>query len=126
MSKRFHFGKDTIRKYLSIGKSLGWCSSSTSKNNSHFHNPYKYDAPNNTTPIRCTNNNIYFKGSCLCSRVSQDVFGFKISDSTLRRILKGLKSTSQKVKYSFEYVTKEEFNKALNDGLKCYGSSYYI
>lgn len=126
MEKRFHFSKDTIRKYLSIGESLGWCSSSTSINNSHYYNPYEYDAPNNTIPIKCIDNDTYFKGSCLCSKVSEEVFGFKIGDSTLRHILKGLKSKSRKVKYSFEYVTKEEFNNAINNGLKCYGSPYYI
>ena len=126
MSAKFHFSRDTIRKYLSIGESLGWCSSSTSINNSHYHNPYKYDAPNSTIPIKCIDNNTYFKGSCLCSKVSEDVFGFKIGDSTLRHILKGLRSKSRKVKYSFEYATKEEFNNAINNGLKCYGSPYYI
>lgn len=126
MEKRFHFSKDTIRKYLSIGESLGWCSSSTSINNSHYYNPYEYDAPNNTIPIKCIDNDTYFKGSCLCSKVSEEVFGFKIGDSTLRHILKGLKSKSRKVKYSFEYVTKEEFNNAINNGLKCYGSPYCI
>lgn len=126
MGKRFHFSKDTIRKYLSIGESLGWCSSSTSINNSHYYNPYEYDAPNNTIPIKCIDNNTYFKGSCLCSKVSEEVFGFKIGDSTLRHILKGLKSNSRKVKYSFEYISKEEFNNAITNGFKCYGSPYYI
>lgn len=126
IGERFHFSKDTIRKYLSIGESLGWCSSSTSIKNSHYYNPYKYDAPNNTTPIKCMDNNTYFKGSCLCSKVSEEVFGFKIGDSTLRHILKGLKSKSRKIQYSFEYVSKEEFNKAINNGLCCYGSPYSI
>lgn len=126
MSDKFHFGKDTIRKYLSIGESLGWCSSSTSVNNSHYNNPYEYDAPNNTTPIKCIENNTYFKGSCLCSKVSEEVFGFKIGDSTLRHILKGLKSKSRKIKYSFEYITREEFNKAIDNGSKCYGTPYCI
>lgn len=126
LCSKFHLHRDTIRKYLSIGKSLGWCSSATSINNSHFNNPYKYDAPNNTMPIKCMDNNTYFKGSCLCSKVSEEVFGFKIGDSTLRHILKGLKSKSRKIQYSFEYVSKEEFNKAINNGLCCYGSPYSI
>ena len=126
MGAIFHFCRDTIRKYLKVGKSLGWCSSATSINNSHFNNPYKYDAPNNTKPIKCMDNNTYFKGSCLCSKVSEEVFGFKIGDSTLRHILKGLKSKSRKIQYSFEYVSKEEFNKAINNGLCCYGSPYSI
>ena len=126
MSAVFHFCRTTIRKYLETGKSLGWCSFSTSRNNPHYHNPYKLDAPDSTIPIRCIDSNIYFKGACLCSKVSEDVFGFKLWSSTLRHILKGLKSKSRKIKYSFEYVTKEEFNDAIKKGLRCYGSPYAI
>ena len=126
MSIKFHFCKDTIRKYLLIGESLGWCSSSTSINNSHYNNHYEYDAPDSTIPIRCIDNNTYFKGSCLCSKVSESVFGFKIGDSTLRHILKGLKSKSRKIKYTFEYISKEDFNNAIKNGLKCYGSPYHL
>lgn len=122
---QLHFDKSTVRNHLRQGAELGWCdynvetyrfSSRVKKTD------YSMDAPNITKPIKC--NDIYFKGTRLCSKLSEQIFGEHISNSGIRYKLK--EKLDWNGIYTFEYITKEEFNEALNNGMECYGEPYTI
>lgn len=130
MEKLFGFSESTIRKYLRIGYKLGWCH----EEESHFHKSEschikgtydrKYplldtsiDSTNNTNPILYVPENIYFKGAALCSRLSEEVLGKRIPDSTIRYKLR-------RDSKEFKFITKEEFNNAFYNNERCYGTPF--
>lgn len=126
ISEIYKFKPCTIRDYLKIGTKLGWCDyDGPIWNTSHFGNFMYDDAPNRSQPIKCLNNNIYFKSSGLCSKHSKSIFGKYLGYSAIRSRLINNKTESPE-KYNFKYVTKEEFNKAMNDGCVCYGTPFLI
>lgn len=126
IQNKFGFSIDTIRKYLKIGDDLGWCVYSGVMNTTHYNNTFAYDAPDRTRPIKCIEKNIYFKGCKLCSKMSYQIFGRNIGASTIRYMVNNIKAKSRCMKCTFEYVSKKEFNKAIKDGLQCYGSPFLI
>ena len=122
---QLHFNKKTVRNHLIQAAELGWCDYDIKTyrfSNRAKKMDYSMDAPDITKPIKC--NGIYFKGSCLCSKLSEQVFGKHISDSGIRRKLK--ENLPWDEIYTFEYITKEEFNEAYNNGMECYGKPYII
>lgn len=123
--EQLHFDRTTVRSHLKNGAELGWCDYNV--------DTYRYserakkinfntDSFNSTTPIKY--NGIYFKGACLCSKLSEQIFGKHISDSSIRRKLK--KFSNQNQNFDFRYITKEEFNDAFAKGFECYGNPYAI
>ena len=123
--EQLHFDKNTVRNHLKQGSELGWCDYNVETyrfSNRAKKVDYSMDAPDTTKPIKC--NNIYFKGTRLCSELSRRIFGKYISDSGVRYKLK--ENLSWDKIYTFEYITKEEFNEAYNNGMECYGKPYII
>lgn len=127
MVNMFHLSDATIRKYLKVGNKLHWCFyNPQNRKENHYDNIYKDDAKNYSAPIKCINNNTYFKSVLLCEKNSNEVFGRYIGSSTIRYILSGIKTKSRKVKLNFSYITQQEFNNAIKGGCECYGSPFII
>ena len=124
LAKMFHISTSTVRKYLKIGSELNWCN--YNEVGPHKINPYKFDTPNSSTPIKIDELNIYFKSDGLCSKYSEQIFGKFVSRSIIRHNLKGTAKSLQKQGYTISYVTREEFNEAINNGLTTYGSPFIL
>lgn len=122
---QLHFDRTTVRNHLKQGAELGWCDYNveTYRYSSRAKKmDYSMDVPDATRPIKC--NGIYFKGTRICSKLSEQIFGKYISNSGIRYKLK--EKLSWNKNYTFEYITKEEFNEALNNGMECYGKPYIV
>lgn len=127
IEEKFHISNKTIIKYLKIGNKLNWCIyNQNNRKENHYDNIYKNDAKNSSSPIKCIDNNVYFKSIILCEKNSENIFGRRISRSTIRYILSGTKTKYHKVNVNFSYVTQQEFNDAIENGYKCYGSPFII
>ncbi len=122
----FHFSESTLRKYVKLGMSIGWCKRKNSKRKlKKLYGTYtrKYplldlglDCRNDTTPLKY-DNRIFFKSVRLCSENSDEVIGKHYPESTIRYKLK-----RQGTK--FEEITKQEFNTAFEKGNQCFGTPF--
>lgn len=127
LSKKYHIHKSTIRKYLKIGNQLNWCKfDKLVSKTKHYDNPNFNDAPNSSRPIYCKTINSYFKSVGLCSKNSEKLFHRYIGASTIRFLLSGKETKFKKINIDFEYITKQEFNKAIENGCECYGTPYKL
>lgn len=127
LSQKYHIHKSTIRKYLKIGNKLNWCKfDELVSKTKHYDNPNLNDAPNSSKPIYCKTVNTYFKSIGLCSKNSENLFNKHIGNSTIRFLLSGKETKFKKVNIDFQYITKQEFNQAIEKGFKCYGSPYKL
>ena len=120
----FHLSRTTISKYLTIANKIGLCSYNQSDWIRRKGNYFDNDSSNFSTPIRCIDTDIYFKSVGLCSRLSKQIFGIQLNESCMRSVLNG--EFSQHKNYHFEYVTKQQFNLAIETGLQCFGSPFYF
>lgn len=100
----FHFSEATLRKYIKLGISVGWCHNKVFSKHTGC-NPVVY------------NNSIYFKSIRLCSKYSKTIIGKHYPESTVCYLLK-----RQGTK--FEKITKQDFNRAYNEGKQCYGDPF--
>ena len=120
LSEKFHLSYLAIQNYLKQGDTLGWCK--YDPKNYRKANIYKNDTVNTSNPIKCVENNKYFKSVGLCARKCVDAFGIQLNESSIRSVLQGKYSHHRH--YHFEYITKQDFNKAFKMGYECYGSLY--
>ena len=124
LAKHFHLSPTTISTYLHRGNELGICEYNVSKGGGRRKNIYIDDTVNTARPIKCLENNIYFKSCGLCARLSKEVFNIHLNDCSIRSVLQGKYSHHRN--YHFEYVTQNEFNEAYEHGLLCYGSPFKL
>ena len=122
LKNKFKLSYTVIQQYLKQVAKLGWCI--YDPQNYRRKNIFKDDTVNTSTPIKCIENNKYFKSVGLCSRKSINAFGIQLDLCSIRSVLSG-KYTHHRG-YHFVYVTKEEFNKAIDNNLECYGSPFCI
>lgn len=108
MERIFNFSEHTIRKYLQIGYKLGWCNKDQRNNRCILVR---------SRPILYIPKNIYFKNIELYSRLSEELFGERISSSTVRYKIK-------RNNECYMFISKEEFNKAFYNGECCYGTPF--
>ncbi|MGV2640105.1 hypothetical protein GNF86_01435 [Clostridium perfringens] len=79
--------RQTIRKYLCIGKELKWCDY-----NVEISNYYKNKKVSEETKSRCSkkiiclNNNKIFDSASECSKQSEEIFGVKLTTSSIGRV----------------------------------------
>lgn len=111
----FKISDTTARGYLKRGTELGICDFVTTMNTSHYGGNRTDYAHEYSRPIYCPEIKTYFKSIGICSNHSEELLGRHIGDSTIREILKGRRSCVRKINYNFTYVSKEEFNRAVND-----------
>lgn len=125
LENRFKLSETTIRKYIQIGFSLGWCADrvikygSITSNNLHIKGTYERKYPLLNRDIDCTNNctplfyepeGLYFKSIGLASK---KLF---IPKSTIRyKLLR---------KKGFVPITKLQFNNAYECGAYCIGTPF--
>lgn len=109
MEKVFHYSEHTIRKYLKIGYDLGWCHKDKRNSNTN---------KKRSSALLYTPKNAYFKTVALCHRMSAEVIGESVPESTIRYKL------SRDNYPDFQYITQEEFDKAFYDGKLCYGDPF--
>lgn len=122
LKNKYHLSYSAIQRYLKLGDNLGWCKYDTK--NYRKRNIYNDDTVNTSKPIKCIENNKYFKSIGLCSRKSIDAFGIQLNESSIRSVLQGKYSHHRN--YHFEYITKQDFNKAIENGCECYGTPYKL
>lgn len=123
--KLYNISNNTLSCYLKIGNRLKWCEYDNSGKNEHLYNPFENDAHDRSHPIKCNENNIFFKSIPLCAKNSFQVFGLQIGDSTIRfKVNNPL--CENRINYTFSYISKEEFNEAIKNGFKCYGTAFNI
>lgn len=122
LKEKFKLGYSAIQGYLKQGSKLGWCDYDV--NNFRRNNIYKNDTVNTSKPIKCIENNKYFKSAGLCSRKSKEAFGMQLNECSIRSVLKG--EYQHHRGYHFIYISKEEFNEAISNNFECYGSPYRI
>ena len=122
LSEKFHLSYFAIQNYLKQGNSLGWCD--YDPKNYRRKNIYTDDTVNTSNPIKCIENNKYFKSIGLCTRKSVEAFGIQLDEASLRSVLKGKYSHHRN--YHFQYITKQDFNQAIKNGFECYGSPYKL
>lgn len=73
-------------------------------------------------PIYCIETNQYFQSIALCEKISEQIFGIKLTNNNMsRQINKNKKHKG----YTFKYVTKEEFNNAKKEfPNNCFGDFF--
>lgn len=114
LENKFHLSESTLRKYIKLGVSVGWC------HNKEYYNPaHKHISSKNKTKPLLYDNSVYFKSVRLCSENSDILMGKHYPDSTIRYKLKRHDS-------KFEEITKQEFNMAFEQGKQCYGTPFVI
>jgi hypothetical protein len=113
MKLLFKLSRNTIDHYLKLGNALGWCKYAGFCKDSHAENP-----------IVCLDNNIYFESTGICAKYSENIFGTKINSDTIKYLINNPNDYNNLPK--FIYITKQEFNNALENNLKCYGSRFNI
>ena len=106
MEKKFHLSETTIRKYLKLGISQGWCK----KRDNHVL-PKQY-------PI-LYKNKIYFRNMKICSNILKKEYGISVPVSTIRYKL-------DRNDLDFKMITKQEFNDAYDSNKLCYGNKYKV
>lgn len=124
LSDIFHFSTTTLTKYLKQGDKLGWCIYNKAEWNKRRKNIYVNDTVNTASPIKCIENNTYYKSLGLCIRLSEEIFNIKLNESTVRNVIKG--KFKKHRGYTFCNISKEEFNNASIQGLSCYGSPFIL
>ena len=124
LSNIFHVSEHTITKYLRIGSELNWCN--YNEVGAHKINIYEFDAPNSSTPLKIEEYDIYIKSDGLCSKYSEKIFNKYISGSIIRHNAKGTSKSLKKQGITISYVTREEFNQAIINGLTVYGSPFIL
>lgn len=120
--KKFELSYGVVQNYLRRGTKLGLCN--YDPKNYRKENIFTHNTVNTATPIKCIETNSYFKSYGLCSRVSENAFGIKLNICSIRSVLRG--EYAQHRGYHFSYVTQEEFNKAYEEGLPCYGTPFKL
>lgn len=103
LENMFHRSEKIIYDRLKIGYEMGWCHKRDTK------------APV-VRPIKYVDTNIYFRDAKIASRNSIEFFGKKIPDSTIRYKAKHNKE--------FQYISREEFNSAYDNGCLCIGDKF--
>lgn len=103
LENMFHRSEKIIYDRLKIGYEMGWCHKRDTK------------APV-IRPIKYVDTNIYFRDARIASRNSIELFGKKIPDSTIRYKAKHNKE--------FQYISREEFNSAYDNGCLCIGDKF--
>ena len=103
LENMFHRSEKIIYDRLKIGYEMGWCHKRDTK------------APV-IRPIKYVDTNIYFRDAKIASRNSIEFFGKKIPDSTIRYKAKHNKE--------FQYISREEFNSAYDNGCLCIGDKF--
>ena len=70
--------------------------------------------------------NIYFRSGVLFSSKSKEIVGKKIGLDKTYSNLKGKSKSLKKDNCTLSYVTREEFNQAIADGLVVYGDPFIL
>jgi predicted transcriptional regulator len=125
--KKLHFDKSTVRRHLKIGADLNWCDYNVKTYRwSKRSDNYVGDANDGgilSIPIKC--NDKYFKNANICSNLSEKLFGKLIPNYTIRRRA-SKRTKNNNPDYIFEYISREEFNKAIENNLECYGTPFLL
>ena len=75
-------------------------------------------------PIACTNTGHCFKSISLCDKLSEEIFGVKLTNRNMSR---QIKRKSPHKGLLFEYISKEEFNKRKQESPElCFGDSFSL
>jgi len=97
LKNKFGLSYNAVQTYLKQGKKLGWCNYDVKKYRKK--NIYINDSVNTSTPIKCIENNKYFKSIGLCCRLSKNIFGVQLNDCSIRSVLNGNYSHHKKLSF---------------------------
>lgn len=124
VAHELRMSRPTATKYLKQANELGWCKYDKDEYTKRRKNIYIDDTVNTANPIKCNETNTYFKSYGLCARKSKEAFGIQLNAVTIDRVAKG--KFKQHRGYTFTYITKQEFNEAIDKGYKCYGTKFRL
>lgn len=97
-----------VYNYLHKAEKMGFIKFDYSKSNKlRSSNGQSTYYQNHSTPIKCVENEYYFGSLALVESESEKIFGRKILKSC---VCVALRDNKQTYGYTFEYVTREEFN----------------
>ena len=66
-------------------------------------------------PFKCNQNNFVFGSPTVFEKVSENIFGYKISNHAPINILLGKQKDTKREHFTFSYITREEFNKTKDE-----------
>jgi hypothetical protein len=108
ISNSLHIHKETVRRYLSYASKYNLC---------------KFNSDTRCKPIMCINTNHCFKTISLCEKLSEEIFGFKLSNKNMSRQIKMNKPYKGLL---FRYISWEEFNKVKQESPALVFRDYFI